>query len=132
MLFSPRLLLQRYVSEAELIDTLSAQLKVEARHLDYSALRREDVELIVECACREHLMVVADASLRPVVVAAAVVGDVRMKGWLDANFPFPYRLVLAGRRNIVDVIEKANEARLRRFTTASLHSSEAPRQYTLN
>ena len=102
-----------FVSESEIVDTLAAQLKVEARHLDYSQLRREDLDLILECACREHLMVVVDAQARPVVVAAAVVTDTRMKGWLDANFPYPYRLVLAGSRNIVSIIEKASEERVR-------------------
>jgi adsorption protein B len=100
-----------FVSENELVDTLASQLKVEARRLDYAQLRREDLELIPECACREHLMVVADAAVRPVVIAAAVVTDTRMKGWLDANFHYPYRLVLAGRREIVAVVEKASELR---------------------
>ena len=121
-----------YVSEGELIDTLAAQLKVEARHLDYAALRREDVELILECACREHLMVVADASRRPVVVAAAVVGDARMKGWLDANFPLPYRLVLAGRRNIVEIIEKASEERAHGVAAPLLCASDATRPHSLH
>lgn len=100
-----------YVTESALIDTLAAQLNVEARHLVYSALRREDLELIQECACREHLMIVADASRRPVIVAAAVVADARMKVWLDANFPYPYRLVLSGRRNIVAMIDRAGAER---------------------
>ena len=121
-----------YVSERELVDTLAAQLKVEARHLDYAALRREDLDLILECACREHLMVVADASRRPVVVAAAVVGDARMKGWLDANFPFPYRLVLSGRRNIVEVIEKANEERMRAPVFSLPHAPDLTRPHPMH
>jgi adsorption protein B len=121
-----------YVTESDLVETLAAQLKVEARHLDYAALRREDIDLILECACREHLMVVADASLRPVVVAAAVLGDARMKGWLDANFPFPYRLVLAGRRNIVEIIEKANAERACVPTGALGRAVEGSRPHTLH
>ncbi len=98
-----------YVTENELVDVLAGQLKVEARRLDYARLRREDLGLIDECACREHLMVVADASVRPAIVAAAVTADERMRRWLDANFPFPYRLVLAGRRNIVEIIDTMHE-----------------------
>ncbi len=125
-----------YVTEAELVDTLAAQMKVEARHLDSAALRWEDATLIAECACREHMMVVVDASRRPVVVAAAVIGDPRMKSWLDANFPYPYRLVLAGRRNIVSVIERANAERARRSTGALGRAPDAaetqPRTETLH
>jgi adsorption protein B len=102
-----------YVTESELVDVLAAQLKMEARSLDFGSLRVEDIDMIPECACREHRMVVADASRRPVIIAAAVPGDARMKGWLDANFPHPYRIVLAGRRSIVEIIERANEARSR-------------------
>lgn len=100
-----------YVSEKEIIDVLATQLNIEARHLDYAQLRREDLDMILECACREHLMVVVDAQARPAVIAAAVVSDSRMKGWLNANFPYPYRLVLAGSRNIVHVIDKASSER---------------------
>lgn len=121
-----------YVAERELVDVLAAQLKLEARPLDFDALRREDVELIPECACREHLMVVADASRRPVVVAAAVPGDARMKNWLDANFPHPYRLVLAGRRNIVDVIERANAARARAAGVPDALAPEQPHSRTFH
>jgi len=121
-----------YVTEPELIDTLAAQLKVEARHLDYASLRREDLDLILECACREHLMVVADASRRPVVVAAAVVGDARMKGWLDANFPFPYRLVQAGRRNIVEVIDRASEERARASAPAPRRAAAPTRPHPMH
>lgn len=112
-------------AESEIVAALAGQLKVEARVLDYARLRREDVDLIGECACREHLMVVADASVRPVVVAAAVVGDERMKSWLDANFPYPYRLVLAGRRNIVEIIDKARGERARVGLPAHRHPRAA-------
>jgi adsorption protein B len=101
-----------YVSETALVETLAAQLKVEARRLD-SATAPQSEDLIMEAACREHLMVVVDPESRPVVIAAAVLGDARMKKWLDANFPHPYRLVLAGRRNIVDVVERASAERRR-------------------
>jgi adsorption protein B len=121
-----------FVTESELVDTLAAQLKVEARHLEFESLRREDLDLILECACREHLMVVADASRRPVVVAAAVLNDARMKGWLDANFPYPYRLVLAGRRNIVEVIEKAGEERARGGAHPPAHSPDLARPHTVH
>lgn len=110
-----------WASEAEIVEALAGQLKVEWRRLDYERLRREDLDLINECACREHLMVVADGSARPMVVAAAVVGDGRMKGWLDANFPHPYRLVLAGRRNIVSVIDRVSEDRAREGLPAHAH-----------
>ncbi|MBI3299891.1 MAG: glycosyl transferase family protein [Elusimicrobia bacterium] len=100
-----------FLEESALVEVLSEQLKVESIRLDYDKLRREDLDLIGECACREHLMVVADASVRPAVVAAAVIDDKRMKGWLDANFPMPYRLVLAGGRSIVGVIERASAER---------------------
>lgn len=118
-----------YASENEIVAALAGQLNVEARRLDYERMRREDLDLILECACREHLMVVADASVRPVVVAAAAVGDERMKAWLDANFPLPYRLVLAGRRNIVEIIDKANEDRARAGLPAHRHprAAAAPR-----
>jgi adsorption protein B len=102
-----------YVPERALVEVLAAQQKIEARHLDPSAARRDALDLILEAACREHLMVVADADQRPVIVAAAVIADARMKKWLDANFPYPYRLVLAGRRNIVDVIDRLAEERAR-------------------
>ena len=115
-----------------MVDTLAAQLKVEARRLDYALIRPEDLELINECACREHLMVVADASRSPVVVAAAVVGDARMKGWLDANLPLPYRLVLAGRRNIVEIIEKANEERSRSALPLPRRAPEAAQAHILH
>ncbi|MCM2304980.1 MAG: glycosyl transferase family protein [Elusimicrobia bacterium] len=115
-----------WAKESEIVSALAGQLKVEARVLDYAQLRREDLDLIIECACREHLMVVADARSRPVIVAAAVVGDERMKGWLDANFPYPYRLVLAGRRNIVEIIERAGEARTREGLPPHRHPHLAP------
>ena len=102
-----------FVPESALVATLGMQLKVETRSLDYAGLRRDALDLILEAACREHLMVVADAGRRPVVVAAAVIDDLRMKKWLDSNFPYPYRLVLAGRRNIVDVIDRAAQDRAR-------------------
>ena len=101
-----------YVSERDIVETLSAQLKIESVLLEYPQMRQEDLDLIPEFFCREHLMVVADARSRPVVIAAAVVTDVRMKDWLDANFPYPYKLVLAGSRNIISIIEKASERRL--------------------
>jgi adsorption protein B len=118
-----------FATESVIVEALAGQLKVESRCLDYERLRRADLDLISECASREHLMVVADASARPVVVAAAVVGDERMKGWLDANFPYPYRLVLAGRRNIVSVIDRLNEARARvgLETHRHPHGAAAPR-----
>jgi adsorption protein B len=94
------------LSEDDLVRTLGAQLKVETRRLDPGGPGENPLELISEHAAREHLMVVADAAQRPVVVAAAVVGDKRMRNWLDANCPQPYRLVLAGRRNIVEVIDR--------------------------
>ena len=102
-----------YVAENVLVDVLAGQLKVEARRLDYARLRCEELNLIDECACREHLMLVVDADARPMVVAAAVIGDERMRGWLDANFPFPYRLVLVGRRNLVEVIDRLHEDKTR-------------------
>jgi adsorption protein B len=118
-----------WADEAAIVEALAGQLKVEWRRLDYERLRREDLDLITECACREHLMVVADGAANPVVVAAAVVGDERMKGWLDANFPYPYRLVLAGRRNIVSVIDRVNEARAREGLPVHVHphGAAAPR-----
>lgn len=99
------------VPEADVVETLAAQLKVERRRLDYGSLRREDLEMISEHACREHLMVVADAAVNPVVVAAASTTDPRTRTWLDANLPRPYRLVLAGRREIVSVIDRLAEER---------------------
>lgn len=110
-----------FAEESEIVDALAGQLKVEALRLDFARLRREDLDLITECACREHLMVVADGQARPVVVAAAVVGDARMRTWLDANFPYPYRLALAGRRNIVDIIDRVHEAREREGLPVHLH-----------
>lgn len=123
-----------WAKESEIVSALAGQLKVEARRLDYSQLRREDLDLIIECACREHLMVVADARSRPVVVAAAAVGDERMKGWLDANFPFPYRLVLAGRRNIVEIIDRASADRAREGLPAHRHphAAASPRAELMN
>ncbi len=105
-----------FASEEEVVAALATQLRVEWRRLEYDRLRREDLDLILECASREHLMVVADGSSRPVVIAAAVIGDARMKAWLDSNFPMPYRVVQAGRRNIIEIVERASRDR------ASLHA----------
>ena len=113
------------IDESDLCATLAAQLKVEWRRLDFAALRDDDLGLLLEAACREHLMVVADASSTPVVVAAAVLADARLKPYLDANLARPYRLVLAGRRNIVDVIDRACEARAGR--AGRPHAPDAPR-----
>jgi adsorption protein B len=120
-----------YVPESALVETLGAQLKVETRRLAASELGDAALEMIGEAACREHLMVVADAASRPVVVAAASVDDPRMKKWLDANFPLPYRLVLAGRRNIVDVINRAAEERSRPDSPRPPPPEERPRPETL-
>ncbi len=95
-----------FVPESSLIETLGSQLKVEALHLDPQKSVAGAAELIMEAASREHLMVVADAEQSPAVIAAAVIDDPRMKKWLDSNFPRPYRLVLAGRRNIVETIDR--------------------------
>jgi adsorption protein B len=99
-----------YVPEAAVVDVLGLQLKVETRHIDFRQVRGEALGLIMECACREHLMVAVETDREPVVVAAADVADPRMKRWLDANLGRPYRLVLAGRRNIVQVIDRAAQA----------------------
>jgi adsorption protein B len=95
------------VSEEDLVRTLGVQLKVETVQLDAERPGWDPLERLPESAAREHLMVVVDSTLRPVVIAAAVVGDQRMRTWLDSNFPGSYRLVLAGRRSIVDAIDKA-------------------------
>ena len=116
-----------WAEEDQIVEALAGQLKVESRRLDFAGIRREDLELIHECACREHLMVVADARSRPVVVAAAVVGDERMKRWLDSNLPFPYRLVIAGRRNIIEIIEKASEERALKGLPSHEHPHPAAR-----
>lgn len=100
-----------FTTEDEVVGALAAQLRVEARRLEFERLRLEDLNLIHELVSREHLMVVVDAGVTPAVVAAAVIGDERMKSWLDANFPMPYRLVLAGRRNIIDIVEKTKQRR---------------------
>ena len=94
-----------HVPEAVLVETLAAQLKVEARRLDAAAVLPDALDLIMEAACREHLMIPLAGAGPAVTVAAASVTDARMKKWLDANMAAPYRLVLAGRRNIVDMIE---------------------------
>jgi adsorption protein B len=116
-----------HLPERALVETLGAQLKVETLLLDHARLRSEALELILEAACREHLMVAVDAERRPVVVAAAAVDDPRMKKWLDANLPYPYRLVLAGRRNIVEVIDRTAEARARRISLPRPLPSDGPR-----
>lgn len=100
-----------FIEERALVEALGSQLKTEVRHLDPHPLPRLAAGMIMEAACREHLMVVADAEARPVVIAAAVTAEPRMKKWLDANLAHPYRLVLAGRRNIVDVIDRTFERR---------------------
>ena len=116
-----------YVSETALVETLGAQLKAETMRLEYPRLRREALELILEAACREHLMVVVDAASRPMVVAAASIDDASMKKWLDANLPSPYRLVLAGRRNIVEIIDRSAEERARFPSFARPAPAERPR-----
>jgi adsorption protein B len=116
-----------HVPEHALVETLGAQLKVETVRVDHPSLRREALDMILEAACREHLMVVIDAERRPVVVAAAVIDDPRMKKWLDANLPHPYRLVLAGRRNIVDVIDRSVAERARLTSFPRPLPSESPR-----
>ncbi|UPT75143.1 MAG: glycosyl transferase family protein [Elusimicrobiota bacterium] len=94
-----------YVSEDDVVSVLGGQLKVDVLRLEAAAPGA--LALISEAAAREHLMIVADADSRPLLVAAADVGDKRMRTWLDANLPHPYRLALAGRRRVVDAIEKA-------------------------
>jgi bacteriophage N4 adsorption protein B len=116
-----------HIPEHALVETLGAQLKVETLRLDQSKLGREALDLIMEAACREHLMIVVDAERRPVVIAAAVVDDPRMKKWLDANLPYPYRLVLAGRRNIVEVIDRRAAERGRSTPLSPLLPQDAPR-----
>jgi adsorption protein B len=102
-----------WVAEEDIVRTLGAQLKMETVKLDPERHGGALLEMISEAAAREHLMVVADPDRRPVVIAVAVAGDKRMRSWLDSNFPHPYRLVLAGRRNIVDAIDRAAAARAR-------------------
>jgi adsorption protein B len=121
-----------YVTEPALIAALAGQLKVESRCLDFDRIRPEDRDLINECASREHMMVVADAGRRPVVVAVAVIGDARMTSWLDANFPYPYRLVLAGRRNIVDVIDRASAERAHSASPPGLSPAQSARAHPLH
>ena len=113
-----------FVSEDDLVTVLGAQLKIETTRLDAQRLPGDPLSLISEPAAREHLMVIADAGHLPVVVAAAVTSDKRMRSWLDANLPQPYRLVLAGRRNIVDVIEKSLDKRNQWSNPSSWSSSE--------
>lgn len=94
-----------YVPESAVVDVLGEQLKVEARHIDPRQVSPQAWELIMECACREYRMVALEAGPGPVVVAAADVADRRMRRWLDCNLRRPYRLVLAGRRNIGQVLD---------------------------
>lgn len=100
-----------FAAEEEVVAALAVQHRVETLRLEFERLRPEHLDLIHELVSREHLMVVADASVSPAVVAAAVIDDARMKSWLDANFPMPYRLVLAGRRNIIEIVEKDRQRR---------------------
>jgi adsorption protein B len=100
-----------YVSERAVVDILGLQLKVETRHIDTRQAAGEAFGLIMECACREHLMVAVEAGQGPVVVAAADIADAGVKRWLDANLSRPYRLVLAGRHNIVQAIDRAARER---------------------
>lgn len=100
-----------YVSEADVVATLAKQLKAEAWTIDPDKLDPEAMDHISEEACREHLMIVVDVQAHPLVVAAADVLDARMRKWLDANLGCPYRLVLSGRRSIVDAIDRLKRGR---------------------
>ena len=111
-----------YVAEEDVVKVLGIQLKAETLKLG-ADIEGDPLELISEAAAREHLMVVADSSRRPVVIAVAVIGDKRMRSWLDSNFPHPYRLVLAGRRDIVDTIDRAAAAR---FLPPAARAPELP------
>jgi adsorption protein B len=94
------------VPEPALLRTLGLQLRTDTIEIDAGTADPESAGLISEHAAREHLMLVVDSKARPVVVAAADVADARMKKWLDANLGCSYRLVLAGRRNLVDAIDR--------------------------
>jgi adsorption protein B len=92
--------------ERDVVETLGAQLKVETRILSPETVTPRGLAGISEHAAREHLIFAVEPDARPVVIAAADISDARMKRWLDANFPEAYRLVLAGRRNIVECIDR--------------------------
>lgn len=94
------------VPERVIIEVLGAQLKIETCVVDCERVTRESFDLVPESAAREHLMIVVDTRATPVLIAAADVHDARMRRWLDANLHVSYRLVLAGRRNIVAAIDR--------------------------
>lgn len=99
------------LSEADLVSALGVQLRVETRLVDPTCVPPEAFDVLAECACREHRMIVLDCASRPVIVAAADVRDARMRAYLEANLRLPYRLVLAGRRGIIDAVEHCAELR---------------------
>jgi adsorption protein B len=96
-----------YVSEDDLVPVLGAQLQVEARRLDPAAIDKRLLGLIQESAAREFQVLAVAEEGEKVLVAAADPGNAALKNWLEWNLRRPYRLVLAGRKNLVDAIDRA-------------------------
>lgn len=96
-----------YIREDELLPVLSAQLRIEVQRIDHQDISPSLLRLIPESAAREHLMLVVSAEDHSLVIATADPTSSALKQWLNRNFPHPYRMVLAGQENLLDVIDRA-------------------------
>lgn len=96
-----------YVNEDDLVPVLGAQLQIESRRVDPAHIDPRLRGRIPEHVAREHLILALEADHDTLVVAAVDPGNAAMKAWLDENLERPYRLVLAGRMNLLDAIDLA-------------------------
>lgn len=96
-----------YIEEEDLTPVLATQLRVEARRVDARAIPPELLRLVPESAAREHLVLPLARDNEAVVVASADPGSQTVTAWLDQHLGLPYRLVMAGRRNLLEEIDRA-------------------------
>jgi hypothetical protein len=96
-----------YVNEDELVPVLGAQLQVESRHIDTSRIRRDLLRLVPETVARELQIIPVSNEGGTLVVAAADPGSPATKNWVEQNLKPPVQLVLAGRQNLREAIDRA-------------------------
>lgn len=96
-----------YVEEDELTPVLATQLRVEMRRVDARHIAADVLRLMPESAAREHQALPLEMERTTLVVASADPASRSLAAWLEASLGMPYRLVMAGQRNIREEIDRA-------------------------
>lgn len=103
-----------YIEEADLTPVLAGQLRVELRRVDARDVAPELLRLVPESAAREHLMLPVAVERDTVVVAVADPGSQPVADWLGTHLGRPFRVVMAGRNNLLEEIDRAFGVRAQR------------------